>query len=168
MYVMSYSWRKRSLTNISHMKNEKPLKATVAVVSYNPLPNFHVAEDYVDNVLILSETFTPKCPENVSVSDPNWQCLLEQKDHLEKVIIFAGKKSSGALEIINLAAESFADKRECLSFVLCDHELDEKVELVRSFGFHDTQYVCFKDGYTQCQELPLLRAYAYDYLVNHQ
>jgi hypothetical protein len=150
------------------MKNGKPLKATVAVVSYNSLDNFHITKDYVDDVLVLSDTFSPKCPDNVLMSDSNWQCLLEQKDYLEKVILFAGKKSSGALEIIHLAAESFADKRECLLFVLCDHDLDEKIKLVESLGFHDMQYMYFKDGHTRCQELPLLRAYAYDYLVHHQ
>lgn len=141
---------------------------TVAVVSYNQLPSLEKVTGYDNRILVLSETFIPKCPENVKESDVNWQHLLKYKQQLERIIIFAGKKSSGALEIIQLAATSLADKKDCILFIFCDHELDEKIEFARLLGFHDTQYICFKDGHTQCQEAPLLQGFAYQHLLTHQ
>ena len=142
----------------------------IALVTYNLLDPYKkglMCKDGVD-VLVLPETFTPKGPERVIAADPNWQELMSHKHELERVIIFAGKKSSGALEIIELACASFADKKECLFFVLCDHELPEKIARLRKLGISETQYVSFEDGHLPCQESPILKGYMLDYIDRQQ
>ena len=101
----------------------------LAVITYNLLFPYTKGIQNINGieVLFLPETFTPKSPQNIHSSDTNWKLLLQHKDELQKIIIFAGKKSSGALEIIDLACASFYNRKECLFFVLCDHELQEKI-----------------------------------------
>ncbi len=138
----------------------------IALVTYNKLLPYQKGANAVcgTKVLVLPETFVPKMPASVRQDDPNWQELLRYKKDLNKVIIFAGKKSSGALEIVDLACESFADQKKCLFFVLCDHELNEKVERLKYHGIPATQYVSFADGYLPCQEAPLMKGYMMDFI----
>jgi len=138
----------------------------VALVTYNALPPYEkgIVKINGTEVLVLPETFKPKSPANILLSDKNWQLLLKHKDALEKVIIFAGKKRSGALEIIDLACQSFHDKKDCLYFVLCWHELPEKFERLAQHGISEKQYVSFSDGKLPCHEGPLLKGYLHDYL----
>ncbi len=138
----------------------------MAVISYNPIPPYAKKCGIIKisgvEVLILSETFThegKKGPEYVLSSDPNWQEVLKHKETLKRLIIFAGKASSGALEIIKRAVKDFAEKKEILFFVLCDHDLDEKMSLLISLGIVDTQWMWFGDNYEFCQETPLLLGY---------
>lgn len=139
---------------------------TLAIVTYNPFFPYQKGTETINGmeVLILPETFTPKNPESVLATDPNWEELLLFKHQLEKVIIFAGKKSSGALEIIKLACESFGDKKGCLFFVLCHHELAEKIELLERYGIAEEQYTSFMDNHLPCQERPILKGYMLDYV----
>ena len=152
-------------------------KITVAVVSYNEIPPYKNGCEVISidgkDILILSKTFNPKSPASVLPTDPNWARLMAHKDELEQVIIFAGKKESGALEIIDLAVRSFQEKKEVLSFLLCDHDLGEKVELLEKLGISDKRYPCFSNGYGQlrfskdnerCRETPSLKGLMYDFL----
>ncbi|OGI61808.1 hypothetical protein A2645_00965 [Candidatus Nomurabacteria bacterium RIFCSPHIGHO2_01_FULL_39_9] len=144
-------------------------KITVAVVSYNTIPPYKKGVVRIKNkkVLILSNTFNPKCPDNVRSDDPNWQKLLFHKNDLQKVIIFAGKKESGALEIIDRALADFKKRKRILFFVLCDHDLEEKIDKLKQYGISKTQYVCFSDGHERCYETPFLLGFMHDYLDNN-
>jgi hypothetical protein len=144
-------------------------KITIAVLTYNVLPPYEkgVAEVEGEDILFLTESFNPKCPENVSPSDPNWLQLLKYKDVLRHLIIFAGKESSGSLEIIELACVSFADKKECLYFVLCDHDLKKKEALLREHGIPRAQYVVFIDGHLPCNESPWLKGAMLEHIQSH-
>lgn len=139
---------------------------TLAIVTYNPLFPYQKGMEIINGiqVLFLPETFTPKKPESVLATDPNWEELMLFKYELEKVIIFAGKKSSGALEIIRLACISFSNKKSCLFFVLCDHELEEKEALLARNGIAKDQYVTFRDGHLLCQEAPILKGYMHEHI----
>jgi len=143
-------------------------KITVAVVSYNAIPPYNrgVAIIGEKSVLVLPNTFNPKSPASVLKTDSNWSELLRHKDELEKVIIFAGKKESGALEIIDLAARSFCDKKEILFFVLCDHEIEEKTKQLAQCGINAKQYICFSDSHERCYETPFLLGFMHDYIEN--
>ncbi len=141
----------------------------LAVITYNPFPPYErgIIEINGKKALILPETFKPKSPASVLPSDSNWQMLIQHKDQLEKAVIFAGKKTSGALEIIDLACQSFHDKKKILYFVLCWHELSEKVEKLNAFGVHENQYITFKDGCLPCREDVILRGLLHDYFIDN-
>ena len=137
----------------------------LAVITYNLLFPYTKGIQNINGieVLFLPETFTPKSPQNIHSSDTNWKLLLQHKDELQKIIIFAGKKSSGALEIIDLECASFYNRKECLFFVLCDHELQEKIDRLKKHSITREQYICFEDGHLPCQEGPILKGYMLDY-----
>jgi len=143
-------------------------KIEIAVLSYNLIRPYGKGIEIIngEKVLVLSETFNPKSPENVLETDKNWSVLIKHKDELKKVIIFAGKKESGALEIISLAARSFEDKKDILFFVLCDHDLEEKKELLKKSGFLEMQYISFSDSNERCYETPFLLGFMLDFIKN--
>ncbi len=142
---------------VSYNKNNPNVKG---IQYFNNKPYLYLSETFV----IDSSTAPRKRPENVVPNDPNWQLLLSHKVSLEKVVLFAGKKSSGALEIIELACESFNDKKNILYFVLCWHDLSEKIALLQKLGIPEIQYTCYKDGHLPCEEIPLLKGYLYHFL----
>ncbi len=139
---------------------------TVAVVTYNECLPYKRGIVTVEgrNVLFLPKSFNPKGPESVVPGDSNWLLLMKYKKSLKRVIIFAGKETSGALTIIDLACVSFRDKKECLFFVLCDHEQEKKERLLEKYGITREQYICFEDGYLPCREAPLLKGYMLEYV----
>ena len=138
----------------------------IALVTYNRIFPYERGLTRIDgtDVLVLPETFTPKSPANVVPADPNWQELMLHRDGIDHVIIFAGKKSSGALEIIDLACDSFEGREERLFFVLCDHEFEEKRALLERRRIPRTSYVLFEDGHLPCQEAPIMKGYLQDFL----
>ena len=145
-------------------------KAMIAVISYNAIPPYNKGEIVINGrrVLIFPNTFNPKSPLSVLPTDPNWSLLLRYRDELRKIIIFAGKKESGALEIIDLAVRSFHNKKEILFFILCDHEIREKIERLAQYGIHQKQYICFSDSHDRCYETPFLLGFMHDYVENEQ
>ena len=145
-------------------------KITTAVISYNAIPPYESGVTIINGrrALILPNTFNPKFPASVLPADPNWSLLLRHRDELCKIIIFAGKKESGALEIIDLAARSFCDKKETLFFILCDHEIKEKTERLAQCGIPGKQYICFSDSHERCRETPFLLGFMHDYIENGQ
>ncbi len=147
------------------MNNKKIL---AAVLSYNPIPPYSkgVIEINEKHVFVLPQLFPLKIPAAVLATDLQWQELMSHRETLEKVIIFAGKKQSGSLEIISLAVDSFANKKQVLFFLLCDHDLEEKLQLLKSLEIGETQYVTFSDGHTRCYETPFLKGFMYDYADN--
>jgi len=146
------------------------MKTKIAVLSYNSIPPYNKGINKIlgENILFLPNSFNPKCPASVLSTDLNWIELIKHKNTLEKIIIFIGKKSSGSLEIIELACDYFQDKKEILLFILCDHEQEEKESLLAQFNIPITQYICFKDGHLPCQETPFLKGFLLDYLQNNK
>lgn len=131
-----------------------------AVITYNSFESFTDFPEYEKginkikskSVLLLPNCFNPKSPISVRSDDTQWKTLMRHYDTLEKVIIFAGKKSSGSLEIIKLAVQTFRDKKHILEFILCDHDLEEKKLLLTELGITPTQYSVFIDGFEICRE----------------
>ena len=137
---------------------------TIALVSYNQILSYPQKIHFVDDfkIIVFSNTFgSPfKSPKAVVDTDPNYQEILSYYGDLEQVIIFAGKKSSGALEIISLFCSSFANKRDCLNFVICHHDRKRKADLLHFYGIRESQILTFRDGNEQCMESWLLKARA--------
>lgn len=143
----------------------------IIILTYNSFFNFIkrvIIKIAGRKVLVLPCTFNPKCPENVLPTDSSWMYIIENKDYIERIFIFAGKKSSGTLEIIELACKEFANNKEKLFFVLCDHDLEEKELLLKKHDIKRTQYVVFEDGHLPCQESEMLYGYAYGYIQRHK
>lgn len=142
----------------------------VALVTYNPffsyLPGTTI-QLLGEEVLLLSETFASprKGPESVTRDDRHFLLLLEHIDRIEYVAVFAGKKDSGALEIIQLFHDTFWHCKEKLYFKLCDHDKEEKVALLRSLGFEDTQWGTFGDNWSQCRESEELIGAVYGHIA---
>jgi hypothetical protein len=150
---------------------------TVALLSYNKFsvykkktrakkkigPEMKVIVINGVKVLLLFRTFYPKSRTSVLSTDPNWQELLKHKETLKKIYIFAGKKKSGALEIIDLACKDFFDKKEILTIPLCHHNLKEKLQRLALHGIPKIQSPCFRDWHLPCKEGPFMKGLLYDY-----
>ncbi len=135
------------------------------VGTYNyTLPHSGIVRIYGELVFFMEGIFGPKSIASVTRDHVTYQTLKEYKYLTEKVIIFAGKKESGSLEIIRLVVEIFVDQKEKLFFPLCDHDIEEKKALLAELGILPTQYMVFTDGHTQCQEAPVLLGYLYQHI----
>lgn len=135
---------------------------SIALVSYNTAPSYlHMLKEKLP-LALFENIFNPKQPSNVNKYDRVWQQLIAQKDDYDRIIIFAGKKSSGSLEIIRLAVNSLP--KEKIFFVLCKHDFEEKVQLFTSLGFSTEHYGWFDDSHTQCREWPIMLDYAHSFL----
>lgn len=145
------------------------MKPKFAVLSYNPLWEYTRGVHLIGQtpVLFLPLAFEPKSPESVKETDPCFELLLQHRGTLQKIIVFSGKKESGALEIITLFASAFEDARDRLFFVLCDHDLEEKEGLLRSLGINHLQWMVFSDSHERCQETPVLFGYLHQFLRQH-
>ncbi len=139
-------------------------KATIAVVSYNAIPPYRTEIITVNgkSILFLPNTFNPKCEESVRETDANFQLLMKHEPDLEHSIVFAGKKESGALRIIELFVKKIPQHK--LLFVLCAHDFEEKMDLLERLGILPAQIVCFADGYDRCVETPFLLALTHCHL----
>lgn len=141
-------------------------KNVVAIVSYNSIPPYKdgcelIKIDENNYLLILSKTFNPKCPANVLATDLNWVELMAHKNELKKVIIFAGKDSSGGMEIVDLAIKSFKDEKELLYFVLCKHDTEAKKAKLDTL---EIEYYVHMDEHIVCQEVETLLRVVEEYL----
>ncbi|MDB5254638.1 MAG: hypothetical protein JWL92_14 [Candidatus Nomurabacteria bacterium] len=138
----------------------------IAVVSYNQIFPYSVGVRKIKGtkVLFLPKTFPEKDSHSVTANDKNFARLMKHASTLEKIFIFAGKKESRALEIIQLFADSFSASKSILFFVLCDHNEQEKIQLLDELGFEATQKIVFRDWHEQCQEGPILKGLVHDYI----
>lgn len=133
---------------------------TIAIITYNAFYDHEpgITELFDTSVLLLPYTFNPsqkdedKHPKNVQPEDSNWVTLLRYQDSLKHIIIFAGKESSGALEIIGLICETFADQKGKLYFMLCDHDERNKTILLESYKITHEHIIYFRDGHKKCEE----------------
>lgn len=138
----------------------------VALVTYNPIPPYlpGIMTINTTEVFIASEIFSPKSINNIRNDDPLFKELIKYSHSLERIYIFAGKKSSGGVAMIELFASQFGAKKDILHFILCDHDLAEKIAVITRLGFTKEQYMTFSDNHTQCQEGPILKGYMLNYL----
>jgi hypothetical protein len=142
----------------------------IAVISYNDIFPYEKgvhsvkAKNIERQVLFLPNTFNPKCVDSVQISDSNFQLLVEHTQTLEKVIVFFGKKKSGACAMIPLFSKLFAHKKKCLVCIVCEHDLKKKLRLLAEEGITEDQIVIFSDAHMPCQETPQLLGYLYYYL----
>jgi len=148
------------------MNNQKIL----SVLSYNAIGVYDDGICHIDgyDVLFLPHSFNPKSPESVSVCDPNWQQLLLHREHINYFIVFAGKKTSGSLEIINLVCTEFQTEKQKVLFILCDHDLEEKIQTIHAQNYGKNNYMCFSDNVLPCQETPLLLGYLWNHIHNNK
>lgn len=152
--------------------HQQPISPRIGTSTYNKRTGFRdgITCSTINGIECIDATctFNPsgldadKSPHNVSIADPNFQELLQHKKTLQKMIVFAGKKDSGALEIIALFCRHF-DKDQ-LFFILCDHDLNEKEQILVEHSIPRENYIVFKDGHVKCQEnwalLGMTHAYA--------
>ncbi len=145
-------------------------KPVIAVVTYNELFPYGIGIRNIETipVLFLPLSFNPKGPKSVLPCDTNWMELVKHTESLEHIIIFAGKESSGTLEIIELACTSFTSKKESLYFILCDHDQEKKEKILSLYGIKRNQYTVFSDGHLPCKEGPLLKGYMLDFIQNYK
>jgi L-rhamnose isomerase len=120
----------------------------IAIVSYNPLESAvsfrnSSTEKYFD---VYNNIFNPKSPRSVTIDDPVYKQLVFNIDIYEQIIVFVGKKSSGACTMIKLLCGELHEYHEKLFFVLCDHDYEEKVELLEEYKVYPHQYMSFSDN----------------------
>jgi len=132
---------------------KKSLKVVVA--SYNKL---HLKKRREKRVITFEEIFTDrgkKSPKHVRRDGKLVHELIIESLDADWIIVFAGKKSSGALEIIELCAQIFGPMLDKLIIVLCPHEIKEKIALLKKYGI---KYTVFDDGSIarkeRCKESP--------------
>lgn len=132
-----------------------------AIVTYNSIPKRHSGIYFIKKVpvLFLPKTFPKKGPENITAQDKNFRLLQKYRKSFRSIIVFAGKKESGALEIIELFHKTFSDRPGVLRILLCDHNLQEKKELLIHLGIPPAHWKWFGDNYTQCKEAPWLEGW---------
>ncbi len=141
------------------------------IISYNKIGKYSeptISTHSRGNVLILPFTFCPsknaknKGPHLVHEDDPNIKILVAfiMLGLPDSVDIFIGKKESGSLEMIDFFYQTpeLAPLREKFFWVLCDHNLEEKLERLESYGVPRTseKVYRFSDNRLPCRESIIL------------
>lgn len=142
----------------------------IALVSYNQLPLGRRLSQENSSVRCYESMFNPKSPKSVHVDDTVFQDMYSLKEHLDTIIVFCGKKSSGSCEIIKLFCKLFSNEQHKLFFVLCYHDLCEKKQLLQKMKVPPIQWMHFSDHeYVQsnpCNEDRILIGMAH-YFLQH-
>lgn len=112
-----------------------------ALVSYNKL---NIPESLKTNIACFEYIFNPKHPNSVVKDDRVYQELLKHQHKFSEIIIFLGKKSSGSCEILKRVWKDMDQLK--LFFILCDHDLKEKTELLHKLKVPFKQYMSFCDN----------------------
>jgi hypothetical protein len=118
-------------------------------------------------VLYASHMFTDpeKCPEAVHEGDKEFKIILKHRKSLKKIFIFIGKRTSGAVDMVELFCRIFANDKDRLVFVLCGHDREEKEKLLKFFRVSPENWKVFDDNHEQCRESAPLMGHLTDYLI---
>lgn len=133
----------------------------IALLSYNPIRITYEVSNQAE-FSTFPNAFKPKSRNSVTINDPVWQSLVIQdmKQSFDAIFIFIGKKSSGALEVIELVARFFETSQERITFVSCSCDLVEKQNQLMLHGFKSDALVVFQDDFKPCREWDWLFFYA--------
>lgn len=139
----------------------------IAVATYNDVQHFpwHLFSEAID---VFPRIFTgpkgEKGPSYATVHDSQWQKIVAGQ--YRKVIVFAGKKESGSLEIIGVVAEAFRGRMDQVVFILCRHALEEKRQRIKDLchGLPPENVREFHDYFEQCREVPYMIGVALELL----
>jgi len=126
-----------------------------ALVSYNKI---RVPKKIQKHVACFDNIFNPKDPSSVLLSDMVYQKLLHNQHQYKRIIVFLGKKSSGSCKMIPLLWNSI--EKEKLFFILCHHDIEEKISILHENSVPKLQYLSFCDNWHQegkpCNEVPIM------------
>ncbi len=103
-----------------------------------------------------------KSPLFVNEKDVVFRQILKNISEHDFLIVFAGKADSGAFEIIEIFTGELMKKHLYkIIFVLCPHELEEKIALLQKRNVPEHQYVSFNDDNykqgKQCDEISFVQ-----------
>ncbi len=138
----------------------------ISLLSCNPIKSYNagVSVLYEEKVLFLPKTFCDQ--HNHPRKDPNWQLLLQHKSKIKHCIVFAGKVDSGALDLIDLVCKEFSETKDRVYFVLCHHDLEQKIARIKSYGYTQKNWFTFPDRDGKCQEPLLLMGFVYLFIFS--
>lgn len=139
------------------------------VISYNaigPYADLTVVSRPKGDALVIPFMFCPnRNPKNkgeaaVHENDRLFKTFLRHVDDssLESIDVFIGKVDSGSLAMIRLFRRLLPDHWSKIFWVVCDCELEQKLELLENFGVPrcSESVYAFKDAKKPCRESYIL------------
>lgn len=126
----------------------------ISLLSCNPIDTHEpgVSMLYGKKVLFLPNTHC----QGITKDDPHWQLLMQYEHEIDRCLFFIGKKHKGAFDVIDLVCETFKHRKDKVYFLLCHHDLNEKTERIKRYGYTEQHWFSFPDRGDDCKESLLL------------